>query len=106
MRVLHLQGWECALCGQNPWKQHLHHVYPRGQGGDDVEANLVSLCFRCHERIHANERGKWVQLGQYLAREQQEFFSYLDNKLGRSESAQWCEKLGFPYEETMVESSS
>lgn len=106
MRILHLQGWECALCAQSPWKQHLHHVYPRGQGGDDVEANLVSLCFSCHEKIHANDRSKWAALGQYLAREQQEFFGYLDEKLGLEQSAQWCEKLGFPYEETMVESTT
>jgi hypothetical protein len=30
---------------------HLHHLVSRAQLGDDVAANLVPLCARCHERV-------------------------------------------------------
>lgn len=31
-----------------------HHVIYRSLGGQDVESNLVWLCRRCHEDIHAH----------------------------------------------------
>lgn len=29
----------------------LHHVIPRGRGGDDLEDNLVPLCLDCHRSV-------------------------------------------------------
>jgi 5-methylcytosine-specific restriction endonuclease McrA len=36
----------CWVCG-GPWDD-LHHILSRAHGGDDVVANLASLCRQCH----------------------------------------------------------
>ena len=48
---------------------HLHHRQLRSQGGQDTEANLLHLCFKCHEWAHlhpkeANEKGLIVKSWQ------------------------------------------
>jgi len=30
----------------------VHHMEFRGQGGDDAEENLITLCAGCHSRMH------------------------------------------------------
>lgn len=50
-------GETCRLCGGR-YAYSRHHLVPRSQGGDDVDANLVRLCdpWRpCHLRITQNE---------------------------------------------------
>ncbi len=46
----------CCACGAPAC--NAHHVIPKGQGGDDVLENLVSLCgsgtARCHGALHGN----------------------------------------------------
>lgn len=92
MKQLHLDRGVCCLCENYHPSSHLHHVYPRGQGGDDVRENLVFLCFRCHDRIHANDTQKCAELGQFLARERQDVLSYIDQKLGHPASDMWMVK--------------
>ena len=43
----------CWVCSER-WTE-LHHIYPRGQGGDDVTVNLAPVCRECHARIEARE---------------------------------------------------
>lgn len=43
----------CWVCAE-AWHE-LHHIYPRGQGGDDDIVNLAPVCRRCHSRIEAHE---------------------------------------------------
>lgn len=44
-------GQRCLYCAQ-PRAVDAHHVLPRGRGGDDLMANLVPLCRRCHGAVH------------------------------------------------------
>lgn len=48
-RLLDRDGWRCRnpLC-RSPRGLEIDHVVPRSQGGPDEEANLVTLCSRCH----------------------------------------------------------
>ena len=50
-QVLRRDGWQCQICGS---KQHLqvHHKQLRGQQGSDDDLNLITLCARCHEKLH------------------------------------------------------
>ena len=44
---------ECEICGL--WTgnfAHVHHIRTRGAGGNDVPENLISLCWKCHEKVH------------------------------------------------------
>lgn len=58
LRVRKLLGRPCRLCPAAA--TNLHHVVPRSQGGDDVEANLVEVCGSgttgCHGATETGER--------------------------------------------------
>ncbi|OPX89419.1 MAG: HNH endonuclease [Pelotomaculum sp. PtaB.Bin104] len=44
----------CQVCGKyQEAGLHEHHIKSRGAGGDDVEENLVTLCYECHTKVHA-----------------------------------------------------
>jgi len=42
----------CVLC--NGRSQHVHHRKLRSQGGDNDFSNLLPMCWRCHDAVHAN----------------------------------------------------
>lgn len=62
-QVLQRDGYRCTGCGSDLKEDgaHVHHVLPRGSGGTDEPANLVSLCQLCHAAVHPH-------LGASLAR--------------------------------------
>jgi 5-methylcytosine-specific restriction endonuclease McrA len=50
-QVMESDNWRCQMCGsmQNP---QVHHQNFRSQSGSDMEQNLITLCTRCHKRMH------------------------------------------------------
>lgn len=85
LRRFRMRSTVCAICGgAYPGQCDPHHVYPKGRGGDDVEANLVALCRECHDEIEdwRPEVRKW--LGQHLRRDRPDVLDYLERKLGKS----------------------
>jgi len=50
-RVLRRDGWRCQFCG---CRQNLevHHRQYRSHSGEDTEANLITLCEKCHSLAH------------------------------------------------------
>lgn len=54
----------CQLCGWNreKWTREdprileLHHVEEHVEGGPNIPENLVALCGRCHDEVHAGRR--------------------------------------------------
>lgn len=54
--VLDRDNWQCQACGTGGENRlHVHHVVFRSQGGSDDPSNLVTVCWKCHERIHAGK---------------------------------------------------
>ncbi len=51
-QVLQRDGWRCQACGSRTNLQ-VHHIQLRSQSGDDTEANLITLCLNCHDKIHS-----------------------------------------------------
>jgi 5-methylcytosine-specific restriction endonuclease McrA len=51
--VLKRDNWQCQNCGHRENLQ-VHHKKMRGQGGDDSDMDLITLCYSCH----ANEHGR------------------------------------------------
>jgi hypothetical protein len=51
----------CRLCGwdRNKWTRkdprilELHHIREHVEGGQNIPKNLVVLCSRCHDEVHA-----------------------------------------------------
>lgn len=95
---------ECVACGAPG--ANAHHVLARGDGGDDVAANFVTLCgsgtMRCHGAYHGNpyvvSRGwapgpvaeperrdrEWVarRIGRHLVDARLDAILYLVDKMG------------------------
>ena len=54
----------CELCGwsrkmwtkSDPRILELHHILEHAEGGPNVPKNLLVLCSRCHDDIHAGRR--------------------------------------------------
>jgi 5-methylcytosine-specific restriction protein A len=52
----------CEICkkyGKLVRAVEVHHIKPLAEGGSNHFSNLISLCHRCHARIHA-ERGDYL----------------------------------------------
>ena len=91
LRILHSSTWkECCLCGDTRTIE-LHHVYPRGQGGDDVRANLVFLCKREHARVTVNDPVSCRLLGEHVVTHRRDIVAYLETKLGAG-AADWIRR--------------
>jgi hypothetical protein len=43
---------KCQLCGKDKGTLHVHHVLWASQGGSDSPENLITLCTKCHDRVH------------------------------------------------------
>ena len=50
-KVLKRDGWRCQVCGSLR-NLEVHHLQFRSQSGDDDEANLITVCTRCHSQFH------------------------------------------------------
>ncbi|MDB9247469.1 HNH endonuclease [Halorubrum ezzemoulense] len=48
---------------------HAHHIVPRSEGGSDALANLVTLCYRCHNEVHDHHIPRQTDSGAVSADE-------------------------------------
>lgn len=88
----------CLACGASASNGHHVLAIGRGQTGDDLVANIISLCgsgsFGCHGAFHGNpyvvngERrdAEWVarRIGEKLDAQRPDVTSYVLGKLGPS----------------------
>lgn len=58
---------------------HAHHVLFRSKGGDDVEDNIIGLCFECHRAFHDADEETRRSVGAALRGREKK---YLRRKLG------------------------
>lgn len=55
--VLERDNEQCQLCGTGGENRlGLHHLIYRSHGGAHTPENLVVLCLRCHEDVHAGRK--------------------------------------------------
>ncbi len=96
MRGLHHRGVICVICGK---PASLHHIYPTGQGGDDVESNLIGLCGDGaqghHGLYHAGDTRTKITLGAFIQEERSDFVFYLQGKLGEEAAREWLRQKFF-----------
>lgn len=52
-RILARDHYRCRSCGQRATE--VDHIVPAFEGGDDEDANLQSMCVRCHRRKTGRE---------------------------------------------------
>lgn len=77
----------CRLCGERFYKGmglSRHHLIPKSQGGDDLEANIIPLCGDgtrgCHGQVEAFPEARWL-LRSKLSDEERR---YAIRKVGRA----------------------
>jgi 5-methylcytosine-specific restriction endonuclease McrA len=51
-KVRERDGNCCRFCGTPA--NHVHHIVLRAQGGGHHPRNLITLCLKCHETVHAD----------------------------------------------------
>lgn len=44
----------CSMCGETSGL-HVHHIIPVSKGGQNCEANLLTLCTHCHGKKHVRK---------------------------------------------------
>lgn len=47
---------QCCLCEESKGSLHVHHVVWESNGGSDSHENLVTLCLKCHDKVHRNPK--------------------------------------------------
>ena len=52
--VFHRDKYVCQKCFRWTAQPHPHHKILRSQGGEDVEENLLTMCYICHHWAHYN----------------------------------------------------
>jgi hypothetical protein len=68
---------ECRQCGKPA--SDPHHLLLRSQGGDDVEENIIPLCRRDHDLVHAWDADTRIELGGKIHDDE---IAYVVGKLG------------------------
>lgn len=54
--VLERDNNQCRSCGTSGENRlQVHHIVFRSQGGTDDPSNLVTVCWQCHNLIHAGK---------------------------------------------------
>lgn len=109
LRLARIASDECAACRGNP--ANVHHVIPRGEGGDDVTGNLLLLCgsgtMGCHGALHGNpylvrsrgtvERrdGEWVRrrVGETIRSRRPDVVEYVTSKLGVESGIEYLRRV-------------
>ena len=59
----------CRICGwnmdrwstQDPRILELHHIEEHQHGGGNVAGNLIVLCSKCHDEVHAGRHGRLIE---------------------------------------------
>lgn len=72
-----------------PTELHAHHVWPKGEGGPDVRANLVYICPTTHSSIHKLWRLMDHYHGDVPPGERRPFARYVRDLVQRG----WDEKM-------------
>jgi len=54
LAVWERDGWKCRHCKTRN-NLHSHHIVFRSHGGEDTTENEITMCFRCHDLVHAEK---------------------------------------------------
>jgi hypothetical protein len=85
-------GYRCRMCGITNGIYHLHHIAYRSEGGPHTHNNLITLCFRCHDRVHT-DKGFYQPLLKELIS--------IDRPVTGYQLMRWRKKAGFIVSDTM-----
>jgi len=85
--IIEAKKGPCRVCVQPTSNGHgfpvieFHHLVPRAQGGDDIEDNIVPLCYGCHFCVTTHSPWSLAALAASLTDSE---YAYVVSKLGES----------------------
>lgn len=50
--VLEQDRHRCRICDTRPKERHVHHIIPISKFGSNHPNNLITLCYKCHDKVH------------------------------------------------------
>ena len=50
--VLEQDRYRCMVCDIYPKEKHVHHIIPISKFGSNHPNNLITLCYKCHDKAH------------------------------------------------------
>lgn len=50
--VLEQDRYRCMVCNIYPKEKHVHHIIPISKFGSNHPNNLITLCYKCHDKTH------------------------------------------------------
>ncbi len=54
-KVKRRDNFACVICGSRDGLQ-VHHIIPLTRNGTNSQANLITLCSKCHKRRHRDNK--------------------------------------------------
>lgn len=78
---------KCRTCDRSATDPH--HIILRSQRGDDVEDNIVPLCFLCHTKYHDGKLGIPLRPRE---------IGYVFSKVGRNYGIEYMDKRRLHWE--------
>lgn len=54
-QVLKRDGHKCTECNKDNVILHVHHIKKIKDGGTNTIDNLITLCYKCHSKIHVKK---------------------------------------------------
>jgi DNA polymerase III epsilon subunit family exonuclease len=72
--VLNRDRWRCSICSKQGrgLELHVHHIIPLDSRGTNNSANLATVCYTCHNRLHdgftvSKHRKRWIVGGRFVS---------------------------------------
>ena len=80
-------GYQCTQCEKNKIQLDAHHIIWKEHGGKDTISNLLTLCRRCHRKVHQGKLSLDVEgasgFSDRIAQRTMQGKTYLYEKLGQ-----------------------
>lgn len=51
-QVMGQDRYRCMVCDTYPKEKHVHHIIPISKFGSNHPNNLITLCYKCHDKAH------------------------------------------------------
>jgi len=71
----------CRVCSDRATDPH--HILLKSQGGDDIEDNIMPLCFDCHRRYHNGKVNLWLKPKELI---------YILDRMGREKGIEYLKR--------------
>ena len=63
--ILERDNYKCSRCGSDD-RLIVHHVIPLSMNGNNDLSNLITICNKCHAKIHREMIDEYLSMGEQV----------------------------------------